>query len=887
MTKKLRKPLSIILSLMMVLSALAMIPLTASAVEGSENLDLTKHYYCDEYNIYYPQAFTGEHFSVTLSDDLIQAGGDGWIFDGDYDSHASISALSLETITKVVVHRKSLFAVNNTPVVKANGNSISYTQSGNNYTFNNINASEVEISANPDYPGDYFYCAVSSIDVYYTAPTTYTVTWKNWDGTELEKDENVVEGATTEYNGATPTKPEDDDFTYEFAGWTPEVAAVTADTEYTATFTAVPKYEAGYYVIGTMTNWKVNADYQLTENTEAEVTEYIYSGLDLTTESQFKVVYAEPGKGKTWFPDPSDNYGANGEITKDDTYTVYFRPDYNGGDDWFCNAILAVRNIPAESAAVIAMINALPDDVTVEDKDDIEAARAAYEALNDDQKSFIDAETLEILETAERDLEEAEDQEAADAVSGMIDELPSADEVTVEDKEFIEDVRAAYDELTDEQKALVDADTLAKLTAAEQALAAAEQAAANQAAADEVAAMMNALPDPENVTVNDENAIAAAGYAYAALTNAQKALIDPAVVARYRAVAEAFAVVAEEAADQEAAAGVTYLIDQLPDEITENYREAVENARKAYDMLTDAQKALISDETLAKLEAAEKALVPELVNESYIEDDAEEIELGNRIKVCGAADGGTGEYTFAFYYKKSSGTEWLKMTADSNGTSASFKPGKAVSYDVKAVVTDSDECSAEKIFTVSVKNPLVNKSELITTATVGEKIILKGAASGGAVGYTYAFYYKKSSSEKWLEVKPAYTTKSASFKPGKAVSYDVMAVVKDADGTTAEKVYTVAVKTPVVNKTTVNAETVKVGEKIVLKGAASGGSKSYTYAFYYKKSTSENWVEMTAPYTSKSCAFKPGKAVSYDVKSIVKDSDGRTAEVINTVNVTK
>ena len=334
-------------------------------------------------------------------------------------------------------------------------------------------------------------------------------------------------------------------------------------------------------------------------------------------------------------------------------------------------------------------------------------------------------------------------------------------------------------------------------------------------------------------------------------------------------------------------AAVEEMINALPDEITLDDKDAVEAARAAYDALSEDQKALISDETLAKLEAAEEALVSELVNESYIEDDAEEIELGNRIKVCGAADGGTGEYTFAFYYKKSSGTEWTKMTADSNGTSASFKPGKAVSYDVKAVVTDSDECSAEKIFTVSVKAPLVNKSELITTATVGEKIILKGAASGGAGGYTYAFYYKKSSRENWLEMKPAYTTKSASFKPGKAVSYDVMAVVKDADGTTAEKVYTVAVKTPVVNKTTVNAETVKVGEKIVLKGAASGGSKSYTYAFYYKKSTSENWIEMTAPYTSKSCAFKPGKAVSYDVKSIVKDSDGRTAEVIYTVNVTK
>lgn len=71
-------------------------------------------------------------------------------------------------------------------------------------------------------------------------PALFTVTWKDEDGTVLETDENVPYGTTPSYDGETPSKASDNDFSYFFAGWTPEVTEVVADAVYTAKITAVP-----------------------------------------------------------------------------------------------------------------------------------------------------------------------------------------------------------------------------------------------------------------------------------------------------------------------------------------------------------------------------------------------------------------------------------------------------------------------------------------------------------------------------------------------------------------------------------------------------------------------------------------------------------------------
>jgi len=92
--------------------------------------------------------------------------------------------------------------------------------------------------------GDASYAAT-----YDSTVNEYTVTFVNADGTVL-KSGKVPYGETPSYTGETPTKPAEGQTTYTFAGWTPELAAVTADATYTAAFTAVTPEPAAYTVTG-------------------------------------------------------------------------------------------------------------------------------------------------------------------------------------------------------------------------------------------------------------------------------------------------------------------------------------------------------------------------------------------------------------------------------------------------------------------------------------------------------------------------------------------------------------------------------------------------------------------------------------------------------------
>lgn len=130
--------------------------------------------------------------------------------------------------------------------------------------------------------------------------------------------------------------------------------------------------------------------------------------------------------------------------------------------------------------------------------------------------------------------EETMMSKAAFEAVGLIDALPAAADVTVRDKDAIEAARAAYDALTDAQKAEVT--NLNKLVAAEEAFAAlAGKDEATIAVETAIGTLIQQYTDVNETTAAK---VAETRAAYDALSKQQKAYIDDAILFKlYRAEA--------------------------------------------------------------------------------------------------------------------------------------------------------------------------------------------------------------------------------------------------------------------------------------------------------------------------------------------------------------
>ncbi|MDE7192091.1 MAG: hypothetical protein K2O35_06465 [Clostridia bacterium] len=156
---------------------------------------------------------------------------------------------------------------------------------------------------------------------------TYTVVWKNYEGTVLEVDYDVPSGTVPTYDGNTPTRVADDNYVYTFDGWSPSVSSIYEDTIYTAQFSSILSYTV---------TWKnydgtvLETDYNVPRGSTPT-----YDG-NTPTRAAEEEGYNYTFKG--WSPSVSSIY-------EDKTYTAQFE------------ATLAIPDLPANTQPLLETAN--------------------------------------------------------------------------------------------------------------------------------------------------------------------------------------------------------------------------------------------------------------------------------------------------------------------------------------------------------------------------------------------------------------------------------------------------------------------------------------------------------------------------------------------------
>ena len=183
--------------------------------------------------------------------------------------------------------------------------------------------------------------------------------------------------------------------------------------------------------------------------------------------------------------------------------------------------------------------------------------------------------------------------------------------------------------------------------------------------------------------------------------------------------------------------------------------------------------------------------------------------------------------------------------------------------------TDSAKQTAQSL-------PLENTSYILSEKiSFGDSVKMYGSATGGVGDYQYAYYWKQAGTENWGGVGFSSETEK-SFKPTKETIYNVCIKVKDGNNTVSAVYFDVEVKNDFANTSTISAESISLGEEVIMYGSATGGVSDYQYAYYWKQADTENWGGFGFSSEIQK-SFKPTKETTYNICIKAKDSNGIVA----------
>ena len=259
--------------------------------------------------------------------------------------------------------------------------------------------------------------------------------------------------------------------------------------------------------------------------------------------------------------------------------------------------------------------------------------------------------------------------------------------------------------------------------------------------------------------------------------------------------------------------------------------------------------------------------------------EASKNETDKQVTFTAAAAGGSSDYTYKFIvYNKTTGT-WGIVQNYSDKNTCTWTKGSAGDRDFYVDVKDSDgNVVRSKAMNVKIES---NKPTAVLTPSAmvlstGDKLTL--TASTDKTGCTYKFLIYNPATNQWFKLQDFSSKNTCTWTAGSNGTRQFYVDVKDASGNvTRSKVVNVTIggEGALSVKTTVSANTTKVGDKITFTAEGAGGKAGYTYKMVVYNKTTKTWGLVQNFNANNKITWTAGSAGDREFYIDVKDADGK------------
>ena len=252
-------------------------------------------------------------------------------------------------------------------------------------------------------------------------------------------------------------------------------------------------------------------------------------------------------------------------------------------------------------------------------------------------------------------------------------------------------------------------------------------------------------------------------------------------------------------------------------------------------------------------------------------------ETDNDITFTAEATGGKEEYTYKFIVYNRTTKTWGLIQNFSSDNTCTWTKGSAGDREFYVDVKDA-EGNIVRSEMLNVKMKAIATLTGETSVEAGGKLTLKAQANVGA-GCTYKFIIFNPATNQWFKLQDFSANNTITWTAGNDGTRVFYVDVKDAYGNvTRSEAFNVTVGTGKTDKlsvkTTVSANTTKVGDKVTFTAEGIGGESGYTYKMVVYNRTTKTWGLVQNFNSNNTITWTAGTAGDRDFYIDVRDAAG-------------